>query len=65
MGQTRHKWIMESKTEADKAKEMDETCPTFNLKNTSEKHHLHDKNVSISYEYDDDGTTATEPMTDD
>ena len=58
-------------TESNQAKKsltkrkMDKVCITFNLKTTSEKHQLHDENVSIIYESDDDGTAATELMTDD
>ena len=37
----------------------------FNLKTTSEKCQLRDKDATIIYESDDDGTAATEPMTDD
>ena len=40
-------------------KKMDEVYPNFSLKTTSEKYPLHDKNVSISYESDDDGVVAT------
>ena len=46
-------------------RKMDEVYPTFSLKMTSEKHQLNNKNLSLSCESDDDGTVATEPMTDD
>ena len=46
-------------------RKMDEVHPTFSLKTTSEKQQFHNKSLSLSYESDDDGTVATEPMTDD
>ena len=39
--------------------------PTFSLKTTSEKHWLHNKNLSLSYESDDNIVVAAEPMSDD
>ena len=44
---------------------MDEACPTFSLRTAQEKHQLHDKNLSLSFECYDDGTVAAEPMADD
>ena len=44
---------------------MYEVHPSFSLKTTSEKHQSHNKDLSLSYESDDEGTVAIEPMTDD
>ena len=44
---------------------MDIACPNLMLKTTADKHEMHDENYPASYDWEDEATAVTDPLTED